>query len=119
MPKQEKVTLPGEVEPALDSENVLSETPSEASEPSPVEVKPEIIKPNEADNEVKIPIVPKGGIEVVATRKGFYGQMRKREGDVFTVPKFESLGEWMRCKDPVLEKKRVEFFKEKKKKAKK
>ena len=71
------------------------------------------------DEEEKAPIslTSKKKIDVVALRKGFYNQHRLAEGDEFQVKKFEDLGEWMRCKDPVLEKKRVQFLKEKKEKA--
>jgi len=63
---------------------------------------------------VKMPLAPKSGIEVVATRKGFYGQRRINEGDEFRVKKFEDLGQWMKCKDKDLERQRVKFFKDKK-----
>lgn len=92
---------------------------SKLSLPGEMEEKVEYHNPEENNSEVKIPLAPKAGIEVMATRKGFFGSMRKREGDKFIVPKFESLGEWMVCVDPALEKKRVEFFKMKKQKAKK
>jgi hypothetical protein len=69
---------------------------------------------NKNASNVVVPLVPKNGIEVEATRIGFYNQMRIREGDKFLVRKFEDLGEWMKCVDPALEKKRLEFFKLKK-----
>lgn len=61
-----------------------------------------------------IPQIPANGIEVMATRNGFYNLHRIVENDIFTVRKFEDLGEWMKCLDPDLEKERVKFFKNKK-----
>lgn len=57
---------------------------------------------------------PSDKIEVVATRKGFYGQMRKRKGDKFHIEGFQQVGDWMECIDPALEKKRRELLKFKK-----
>ncbi len=54
-----------------------------------------------------VPMAPKS-IEVVATAKGFYKQARKVEGDKFSVAKFEQLGSWMKCVDPVMQKKHIE-----------
>lgn len=53
-------------------------------------------------------------IEVVATRRGFYDNQRKTEGESFTIKNFDEIGEWMKCVDSQLEKKRLEFFKQKK-----
>jgi len=62
------------------------------------------------------PLVPSTGrIEVVAMRPGFFNQHRKAEGAKFSVPSIEKCGEWMQCVDPIMEKKRVEFFIKKKK----
>lgn len=58
--------------------------------------------------------VSKQGIKVVANRKGFYNQMRYKEGDQFTIRSVEEFGEWMTCVDPSMEKKKQEFFKQKK-----
>ena len=74
----------------------------------------EIIDPSESDSDMEVPLVPAGGIEVVALRKGFFGQQRVREGDKFRVKKLESLGTWMSCVDPVMEKKRQELLNSKK-----
>lgn len=72
------------------------------------------ISPDEdINNNIDVPI-PKEGIKVTATMKGFYGQMRKKVGDEFNVKCFEDLGTWTKCKDKELEKKRKEFFKNKK-----
>lgn len=102
-------SLPGESEstPAVNTEsNNTVVTPDD---------KPSIITADETDNsKVNIPLAPKSGIEVIATRKGFYGQMRKKVGDKFTVKKVEWLGEWMKCVDPALERERVKFLKNKK-----
>lgn len=64
----------------------------------------------------QVPVVPgrQGGIKVEATRKGFYNQMRYKEGDQFVIRSEEEFGEWMKCLDPSMEKKRAEFFKQKK-----
>jgi hypothetical protein len=74
---------------------------------------PKIIQ-YEVSTEVKMPVAPSKGIEVVATMNGFYNQSRKKDGDKFFVKSFEELGSWMICIDPVLEKKRQEFLKQKK-----
>lgn len=76
--------------------------------------KVEVIDAAESESEIKLPKVPVGGIEVVATRKGFFGQQRYKKDDKFFVKSFEELGEWMKCSDSNFEKQRVAFFKEKK-----
>lgn len=65
-------------------------------------------------NSLENVMIPKGGIKVVALRKGFYNQNRLSKGAKFTVKSFDELGLWMRCEDSDLEKKRVQFLKEKK-----
>ena len=78
------------------------------------EEKVKIINP-EDDNDSIVPVqLVKQGIEVVAIRAGFYGQQRIVEGQSFIVKSFESLGEWMICSDKETEKKRKQFFKDKK-----
>lgn len=94
-------------------------TPSSPSEgltpPSHEEEKVKIINPdNDNDSTVAVPL-SKQGIEVIATRKGFYGQRRVPKGETFSVASFADLGEWMICTDKEQEKKRQQFFKEKKK----
>jgi hypothetical protein len=77
--------------------------------------KPEYISAeSNITSQVKIPVSVKKGIEVVATRKGFYNQMRCKEGDKFFVKSEIELGEWMKCVDPMFEKKRIEILKAKK-----
>ena len=66
-------------------------------------------------NEMKAPSAPKGGIKVVATRKGFYNQMRYKEGDEFIIRSEQDFGEWMKCLDSSYEKKRLELLMKKKK----
>lgn len=44
-------------------------------------------------------------IEVIAMGPGFFKQGRKKEGDRFTVDSFDKLGSWMKCVDPVMQKK--------------
>ncbi len=46
-------------------------------------------------------------IEVIALRAGFFQRSRKAEGDKFSVSNFDQLGSWMKCVDPVLQKKHV------------
>lgn len=53
-------------------------------------------------------------IEVVATRLGFYANVRRSTDDKFKVEKFSQLGSWMVCVDRTLEKKRQEMIKAKK-----
>lgn len=65
-------------------------------------------------NKMETVAIPKEGIKVVATRKGFYNQNRISTGKKFYVSKFEELGTWMICEDPAMEQKRLEFFKNKK-----
>lgn len=78
------------------------------------EEKVQVIKP-EDDNDSIIPVpLTKQVIKVVATRKGFYGQERISEGTEFSVSSFKVLGEWMKCLEPEMEKKRLQFFKDKK-----
>lgn len=74
----------------------------------------EIIDPaKDNDSSVSIPLVSRHGIKVVATRKGFYGQQRIKEGQAFVCKDFKSLGAWMKCLDPVLEKERQNKFNKK------
>lgn len=77
--------------------------------------KPEIVKPSESSNHVKLQ-VPKRGIEVVALRKGFYNQNRLKEGDVFHIKSTEDFGDWFKCTDPLFEKERVKILLEARKK---
>lgn len=67
-----------------------------------------------SQTEVNIPKSPRGGIEVVATRKGFFGQQRLKEGDKFKIKDFSQIGEWMKCLDPTLENERLKLLKDKK-----
>lgn len=76
--------------------------------------KPIIDNPSSTDSVISVSNMSASGIEVIATRKGFYNQTRVYEGQEFKVKDFDALGEWMKCIDPVVEKKRVQFFKDKK-----
>lgn len=97
----------------MSGEGVTSSTPV-LDAPSH-ETKVIIESPEETiTSNVDIPVVTNMGIKVIATREGFFGQQRLKEGSSFTVKKFENLGEWMKCEDAVIERKRVEFFKKKK-----
>lgn len=51
-------------------------------------------------------------LEVVATRKGFFGGKRREMGEVFSVPNEKMLGAWMRLTDPKAEKLRQDKIKE-------
>lgn len=90
------------------------EEAEEAAPESEVEPKAEAVNLEKNDSMIKSPSAPKNGIEVVATRKGFYRQHRKREGDKFKVRSLKELGQWMVCVDPLREKERLEMFKKKK-----
>lgn len=93
-------------------------TPSHVEEDEVSKVTPQINASISApSNEVKVPLKSKGGIKVVATRKGFYNQMRYKEGESFTIRSEEEFGEWMKCVEPIFEKKRLEHFKLKRLKA--
>lgn len=107
MPVQPVITPSG-------SEEKIGESSSEGLMPPAHEEKVQIIDPKD-DNDSIVPVpLTKQVIEVVATRKGFYGQERISEGQTFKVASFKSLGEWMICTDKELEKKRKQFFKDKK-----
>jgi hypothetical protein len=56
-------------------------------------------------------------IEVVAMRPGFFKQIRRKVGDKFVVSDMSKVGEWMKCTDRDLEKKRQEMVLQKKRKA--
>jgi len=105
MPEIKENSLPGEV--------VNSGLPGED------EVKQDYITPEtKLDSIVEIPSIPKKGIDVVATRAGFFGNRRIAIGQKFVVKTLEGLGLWMKCEDPELEKKRVKILEDKKIKAK-
>lgn len=53
------------------------------------------------------------GIQVVARRKGFYNQDRKKEGDKFLIKKVSDFGSWMRCVDPSAEQECQKYLKSK------
>lgn len=99
--------------PVLQVPEIEKEVEKESS--NEIELSKPVIE-NASDNNSVVEVSNLSGraIEVVATRPGFYNQTRLKEGQEFVIAKFDHLGEWMRCKDPVLEKKRVEFFKKKK-----
>lgn len=63
--------------------------------------------------EVKVSLPPTKGIRVVATRKGFYNQMRYKDGDQFLIRSEADFGEWMKCLDPGMEAKRLKFYEQK------
>lgn len=88
-----------------------------------LELKNEVVKPTlpeinnpstDVSNDISIPMIPKTGIKVVATRKGFFGQLRLAEGNEFTVYSSKQFGDWFKCVDPVFEKQRKQFIKDKK-----
>lgn len=57
------------------------------------------------------------GVRVIASRDGWYKCQRIKEGVEFVIDSIEQSGQWMRCLDSELEKKRVEMLKQKKLKA--
>ena len=58
------------------------------------------------------------GIEVLATRAGFFRGIRYKEGDRFLIPGVDKLGQWMRYADNRLEAERQREIKAKKAKEK-
>lgn len=110
--------------PSANNQEILKEESVTASLPgeelTPIEdAKPEYVNPDTLNKaNIDIPKFPKGGIEVVAIRKGFYNQTRIDVGKKFKVKKKEDLGEWMECVEFDLERERVKILKEKKEKAK-
>jgi type IV secretory pathway VirB10-like protein len=71
----------------------------ELKPPAPVAEKPPEVKPPAPAAKEEEP----QGIEVRASRSGFWGGYRKESGDVFTVPNMEKVGGWMVCTDPKVE----------------
>ena len=69
---------------------------------------------SQASSVIETPIDVRKGITVKALRNGFFGQRRIVKGEEFTVPSFESLGEWMMCKESSLQEKHEEAMKKKK-----
>ena len=97
-----------------DSEEKIGESSSEGLMPPAHEEKVQISTP-EDDNDSIVPVqLNKQGIEVIADRKGFFGQQRISKGEKFNIKSEEQFGEWMICTDPEMEKKRKQYFKEKK-----
>lgn len=92
----------------------LKSLKSEDLTPPSHEEKVEIVNPDDDNDSIKPVPLTKQVIEVVATRKGFYGQQRIVAGQTFKIAKEEDLGEWMTCTNPEMEKKRKKFFKDKK-----
>lgn len=76
--------------------------------------KPQLNDPEKNDSVVTVANMSQSGIKVVATRKGFYNQTRISEGQSFIIRSFEEVAEWMSCVDPIIEKKRIQFIKDKK-----
>ncbi len=116
MPENNDNSLPGE----SDKSGLPGGTPSDTSGlPGEKEVKQSYITPEtDLDSVIKVPVVPKKGIDVIATRAGFFGQQRISLGQKFVVKNFEQLGLWMKCEDKDLERKRVKSLEDKKRKAK-
>lgn len=92
------------------SNREMPSMPVKPSEQSEVPAKALKIEPK--SNEIVVSPKSTRSIQVVATEKGFYKQMRKAPGDEFAVEKFEQLGSWMKCVDPVMEKKRLDLMKD-------
>lgn len=64
----------------------------------------------EDNNQEVLPPVP-NGIEVVATKDGFYRQQRRKKGQIFTVGTMKELGSWMSPTDPKIKKAHQEALK--------
>lgn len=111
--------MPGMNTEVKTEENVQAEptlnVPSQETEDAPEETETEIGKPlmkgdeNTISNAKEV-IIPKGGIEVVALRKGFYNNNRIIPGQRFRVSAMDKLGLWMECVDPTLEKERKKML---------
>ena len=69
---------------------------------------------NDIVSNVSAPVERLNGIDVVALRDGFYNQRRIPEGMQFKIKNFDDIGDWMKCVNPVLEKKNLEYHKLKK-----
>lgn len=106
--------------PSMPSLNIFKKSNSDSPEINSGESDAENIPPqlNHFDDDIQTQVsvrsAPNKGIEVVATRFGFYNQDRKREGDIFFIKSEDEFGEWMKCVDSEMEKKRIEFYKNKK-----
>ncbi len=103
---------------AESNDSVLSSSfAGESGDSSPdslVEPTPQLFEPGKNVHNLTKVEGPKRGIEVVANDKGFYNQIRRKVGDKFIIRSEQDFGDWFRCVDPNLEKKRVEFIKAKK-----
>ena len=94
---------------------VLSEESARpASQEKIIDDKPTMIDPGKTSSEIKTPKAPKVGIVVIAERAGFYNQQRIKKGLKFTIKGEKAFGGWFKCIDPVIEKKRLEYMKNKK-----
>lgn len=116
IPGMPTMNAPAPVQPApeLQAEDTGPNLDAPTHDESVIQ-KPIIENPEaDLDSNVDIPVVSSKGIKVVSTRDGFFNQQRLKSGTKFVVPKFEDLGQWMKCEDPVIEKKRIEFYKNKK-----
>ncbi len=100
--------------PLLKSEG--SKTPSHKSEE-------ELIRELETE-EKSGSIVPKKGIEVEALRQGWYKNFKRIPGNIFlltdskdregkVIPAEKMLGAWMKCTDPVIEKRHQKAMRDK------
>ena len=98
--------------PSPSSEDSL-ENQDESSDVE-LNVKPELLNAkSDSKTEIKVS-APKGGIPVVATRKGFYNQTRLKEGAEFKIKDESEFGDWFKCVDSQFEKMRLDFIKNKK-----
>ncbi len=96
-----------------DSEEKIGESSSEGLIPPAHEEKVKIESP-EDDNDSIVPVqLNKQGIEVIADRKGFFGQQRISKGEKFNIKSEEQFGEWMICTDPEMEKRESNTLKKK------
>lgn len=102
------------VNTSLPAEQEEAKVETSESEEETESERPTYVTSETTNNSVmNLPRFPKNGIEVEATRKGFYNQNRINPGKIFKVKKPEHLATWMKCTDPDLEKERVKLFKEK------
>jgi hypothetical protein len=115
MPSFKANSLPGESDtlPVEENSNNMLES-SEENEGSFEKLKPKLATvENSLSNAIEIQC-PRSGIKVVALRDGFMFQQRIKAGEEFTISNFSQLGSWMKCLDPMMERKRKEIEKAKK-----
>lgn len=115
MPQMPGIPLKSDASQASPFAEDSEQSESDVSLDAPLHVKPIISNPdNDSSSQVPVRSVPRKGIEVVSTRKGFYNQSRIKEGTVFFIKSEDQFGDWFKCVDKFYEEKRLKFLKDKK-----